>query len=1024
MDLVPAGRDRLEENARDEPVAGTYWRARGDVALKMRQVPYQEHALRGETEPRIAYRSEVERAALKAGTLLLLRTTHVIEGRVHSVVTSPDPSDPDDPSRDWLVDEFLEAMEPVDAAEADQIRNAQAGETLAKIASLRDEMSQIASAASAESKGRRLIAPPASEGPKALVKVQREAAEEKARALATRAEQIGAVNVRMQDEVKALGRLQGERASAALASVQDALKLAKKASEAVASLDLFGGDAVEVTKVLDGEGAPDGTPVKIYQNRLFLDEEVAVHLHVGGFDHRKLADLGDYLSEIPGLLDRIIPGQRGVVLVRIRRNNKVIDGSDFGTIMAQIEDAKADRTQFLLMRDGQRVHLTFAETALQEAERLFPTKDEMDKPFRGSGAESIGYQDVRYVEALNAFERQALVYKRLLILLWGLEFSQERPLGRIDLAREAGEWTSQAWQAEHLEFISDDATLSLPKAGTTVREWLAENRSQITHGSRIAIDWEEAIDADSAPTCAKHDYSSRSERDIFTRKPVERYGIAIVKMEGAVPTAMAEVRHVTTRVRSRAKVRLEGRESSFIVLDTVDEAELDSYAESRISRRDYLSYLALFQVAKAALRGEMDEIAAINAKIASDLQEAYRDRPEAEVAKAVKRAHILLRAQQAGKPAEPRQQRAIAETASMILTGRPDAAELARIAGVPQKEVLRSAIDGNGRARIIAPGPFEPLSPDMAWVTAITAERTKSGGWDAPRSEVATLDRAMDPSLHVAYASPELARIQKASKLPVGLEDLSKTRSLTAALMAATPESIAAWHAPASDPRAAVLEWIDMTREMTFGRNRPEGAPERGVLMPARTTVIAAIARKVPDRYDHGVAVLVAESDPLVDALIADPSLDYVMRRAFANIWLKGGDWKIDEVKNAAKAIMASGGRPLDRRRILIMSEDSTRMTTKGAIRSGNPHAYGYSDVRFCVNRANMDKYDRARAWDNIACVAGMAQTDDPYGRTSDLFRNDRFRVVANRATFQWMIDEHDLGAPLLGDVEYHWLDS
>lgn len=1025
MELVPASAGVRQEHIRDEPVAGTYWRARSDVPEKLRQVPYQQHhSLRDQGQPKILYRSEVERAALRAGTLLLLRTVHVIEGRVHSVVTSPDPNDPDDVARSWLVDEFLDEMEPVDEAEATAARNGDASKTLARIGELRDQMTQIASAASAESQSVRMIAPPSAEGPQALVKVQREAAEQRANALAKRAEEIGAVNVLMQGEVKKLGRLQGERADAALASVQDALKLAAKASEAVASLDLFGGNAVEVTKILDGDGAPDGTPVKIFQNRLFLDEELAVHLHVGGFSHRDLGVLGDCLARIPGLLDRLIPAQRGVVLVRIRRNAKAIDGTDFASVMAQIEDARADRTQFLLMRDGGRVHLTFAETALQEAERLFPTKDEMDKPFRGSGAENIGYQDVRYVKALKESERQALIYQRLLILLWGLEFSEERPLGRIDLKRDAGDWTSQAWQAEHLEFVSDDDTLSLPKAGPTVREWLAENRSNITDGSRIAIDWEEAIDADSAPSCAKRDWGSRSDRDVFTRRPIERYGIATVKMEGRDPIVMAPVQHVSTKTRSNARVNLRERESCYIVLDTVNEDELDAYAESRISRRDYLHYLALFRVAKEGLRSEMAEIAAIDAKIASELADAYRDSDAEAIKRAVKRAHTMLRAQQAGKPATGGQKRGVAETAAMILSGAPGAAELAKIAGVVEDDVLRSGIDGNGRARVVAPGPSDPIAPDGAWVKDIIVERTRVGGWGPPKTTVTTLERAQDPSIYVAHASPALMAVEVASRLPEGFAKLADSQQLVKALSAAMPDTIKSWHAPTADPAESLREWVEMTRQMTFGSKRPPGAPNRGVVTPSKTTVIAAIVQRTPSRKAHSATLLVAESDPIVDALIADPMIEWEMRRAFARIWKQGGGWKIDEAKEAARAIKAKSDYPFKRNRILVMQATGHGALARHAIETGNPHAYGYSDTAFCLLPHRQKDHDRANLWNGIASAAGMTMVDDPYKRDSGTSRNAGFRIVANRSTFQWMVDENDLGAPLLGAPEYHWIDA
>lgn len=967
----------------NDPQPGTYWRAKEDCPAAFREEVDQSWEREPDGTPKLNRRQAVARSALPKGTLLLVSFVHEVDGHAHTVVTAPDPNVSGDVARDWLVADFLAMMEPVAEEEAQSERDRQSIALMARIDQLRGEMSAIAS--SVRSDDRPKLAPSSAGATPTVIGQRRAEAESRALSIQAKADQIASVNERLVSEVSALARLQGEKAQAALASVRDALRLAQEASRAMESLDLFGGKKVECIALRDGTPAGEGIPVAIYQNRLFLDEETAVHLHEGGFDHRDLGSLPDMIRRHPGLVDRMVPDARGVALVRVRRGAKQYADPETAKLidfLAEVEMQEQDKMQFLLLRDGERVTLVFAELALQDVERLFPTKDEMDRPFRGrSGAESIGFDDTRYVAALSKFEEQALAYKRLLILLWGLEFSERRPLGRIDPAREHGDWMSAEWQASHARFIADDDTVSLPDARPGIKEWLAANRRMIQAGSRVSVINRDAITPESAPSCAKRVETRDGERIERAWLPQTAAGTYTVKSSGGELYVEMAVKHAwkAGAPPRTARVDITQCPHSFLVLDVLDEREMSHYAESRISRRHYLDYLSLFHEARTALAREFGEIRAHDAAAAERLSDAFRDKPASEVLAAAKTAHALLRATRGGTPARASEARLVDATAAMILSGSPSAEAILSACGASMDEAIHGGFDGRGRLRVLAEGPDDPFARPGAWIRDLEAQADKSGRWKAPKASIRTVKRPYEPSIYPVIETGGLARRAWAGRLPEQISSPDDSAAIGAVIARATPAAIRSWHGPAADPDETARSWHDTARHWTFVR-RPQGAGGRGVVTPYDRTMVGALV-DLNGRHGEGrprLSLLAITTDPLARSAVADPGVvdrlltgnlgSAMPRGLLGSLWENSGTHVAESLRK-----LASGPRPpragLADPTISVEEADRRTLAEFAARRGPLRVHHAGSDAR---SRRSMFSGESVGAWEVVAYDSGI----------------------------------------------------
>jgi len=555
------------------------------------------------------------------GRAYLVKQVHVIDGEIHSLETAHHPESGQGGVR-ISIDEFLEKFEYTEQGEA--IRAAEIGKVTATISKLQRLLADHTREASGPPQDDRagMLTGPRVNSPdtvNALVTSGKSVAEMTQGIEARRqtmldiSERITETAKSIETETKKLARFYQEKAGAALASVNDVLLQAEHLKKGITTLGLFAGDGVEVNLVRDGKPAT-GEKLALRQLKLHLDEELVCHIDdEGGADYTAINDLGALFDRDPDLLDRMIPEKLGVVLMRFRRNDKQYSfswargiNSDIADMLANIEENALNKEQVLLVRNGEKVWEVRATDALQNIPRLFPRERDLDDvyrqrshAFRGIESSMITPKDLQYVEARGKFEQMALEYRRVLVLLWGLDQRLQLFGHFFDRQRHQTFLTAE-FQEECLKFIADEEDV-LVEGRPSVHRYRETLNLDVEAGSRIIVRWRDMINMESCPAMVEINqrtyaeqlkYNLRQERELVT---VERRGGKLM-----VPV---EATHPWRDTVRKFYVDIDrGDLHSYITLDAMRTEDIRWYLANRVARADYLSYIRTFLMAYDVLK--------------------------------------------------------------------------------------------------------------------------------------------------------------------------------------------------------------------------------------------------------------------------------------------------------------------------------------------------------------------------------------------------------------------------------------
>jgi hypothetical protein len=154
----------------------------------------------------------------------------------------------------------------------------------------------------------------------------------------------------------------------------DAMRPAIDAIEdRIFSVELYAGLSEEVALVKDGEAAPAGEKIRLYQRRAYMDEECLARYEAGGMEFKDIEAFDAWLAR-PGNFTRLLPHPRCVVAFQVRRHDKERDWGGNLSEFIHMRDLKAaDKATFLYMRNGEK--LFRLSTAIDFDEKLFPDMD-------------------------------------------------------------------------------------------------------------------------------------------------------------------------------------------------------------------------------------------------------------------------------------------------------------------------------------------------------------------------------------------------------------------------------------------------------------------------------------------------------------------------------------------------------------------------------------------------------------------------------------------------------------------------
>lgn len=680
-------------------IPGHYFRAVNDIPEReektFRDVNRWDSASESVGKKEITYRA---RRAVAGGTVLLATRLNWLDETLHSVELAAHPEDPDRSPLVFMADEFFTLF--VADAEGERKRAEETARVQEKIADLQAKLS-------APPPDMLLLPGQPLQTPSttALVKAvdRKEDLAGRAAMIAAEAEQrlqfIQAGTQEITRQTQLLANYYQEKASAALATVSDQIKFAKDLNEGLKSLSLYMGEDVEVRNICEGEPAASSEPLTLYQDRLYLDEELAVESLSGGFDFKGLSGLGELLSSDRSLLERMIPAKRGAVLVRIRRGGKRYFSEEVDAIANALMNAENFKV-FLLVRNGDNAHLVHSEITTDQAERLFPTAKEIEDIFKNFDLE-IRPEHLDYSKARTEFEQRTVFYKRMLLMLWGLN-DRLGLFGDFYDKTAYPSWYDERFQHDRIVYVHDGEGTLVQKR-PTFWEWLKSQNRNLQSGSRIVAVWRKMINASSAPACFSRSYHNGEQSQLYY--PVETAGIGLVERKGdRLQTKCTVKGHTSADFRERIfdtridiADALRNEPLACLCIDRVTVEDLDYYLNSRSQRVGYLEYFHLFKAARDFLAEEEANQSGERKSLLDDL--AHAEIADDIARDASERAIALWRAQQSGRLIgngwSPSERRTVLDAAYALAGKQADLLDRVR-SDIPEVVPIEIRIDGRG----------------------------------------------------------------------------------------------------------------------------------------------------------------------------------------------------------------------------------------------------------------------------------------------------------------------------------------
>jgi len=522
----------------------------------------------------------------------------------------------------------------------------------------------------------------------------------------------------------------------------------------IESLDLYVGKDVIVETMRSGESAPRGEPLTIMQKKLMMDEELAVWADIDEwFDFSKDSKFFEALCQHDSLLKQIFPTQRCVLVMATTRKDV-----DYGDPWTNVARNQENKRVFLLIRDGMNIYRVFSpvESHLGSA-RLFPSKDDQDKCFRGFNGSQIKFEDVAYTDKLTAHEKFALHYKRFLLLICGLDH-RLKLFGDFYEGEQSLNFVSMAFQEKYLRFIhDDDGAGMLPfENRIPVQEWIAEKNRYLRSGSRVLCQWRSLMNPDNAPSSFRPYFKDEFEQSY---QPGNEMDVAIAYRSNDSTCVDIEVKGETRRDwkdrafnckvtlqkddetgvrRKRASASAqESSELGFLCLDDVSPDDLHWYIHNRGARRDHVVYIRFFKAAlKFVLQEHKTEQDTRN-RMTQALLDGNLAMPE-EATSIVQNAVIAWRAANRGKAlpvftgtTPPAEWKSLLDQMYMLAgNGEKQIRDVEQFINAMGYEPLRLVLSGKAKLVIYAAPKQEERDDRIApycWTHKITLEIGKTG---------------------------------------------------------------------------------------------------------------------------------------------------------------------------------------------------------------------------------------------------------------------------------------------------------
>ena len=278
---------------------------------------------------------------------------------------------------------------------------------------------------------------------------------------------------------------------------------------------------------------------------------------------------------------------------------------------------RANRKAFLMIRNGGNVHAVYS--GIKYMHRLFPTSDEFEKPFVGYQGDTITPRDLRYPKSKSEADALALYYRRVLVLLAGLNDRGTKvlggfPGGYVNLLRLES-------QSRVFKFVFDDEK-TLADGRPAFADWVKYHNDRIDSGDTIACYWPMLLSYGNAPGCWSRHWNDEHRVRYFEPEEAVGYRRAYrqkdrhyVKVEVSGRSWSARYweddREFTAKVMLPEPTGAKGwwiDDFTYLRIKEVESADIDYYIDNREARKHYLKLIpGLVKIQRLLLERKEEE---------------------------------------------------------------------------------------------------------------------------------------------------------------------------------------------------------------------------------------------------------------------------------------------------------------------------------------------------------------------------------------------------------------------------------
>lgn len=409
-----------------------------------------------------------------------------------------------------------------------------------------------------------------------------------------------------------------EKKAFMMAKVEAMNAMVKKVQDVVWAINVYVGTDEDIKQLKEGQPAPETEKVHVRQARLFMDEELAIRDDQGGMDFQDLDTFDKWIVH-PEHLQQILPEQRGIVALRVRRDDKKYSDRAIENELLN----KNNRVTYILARNGENLYRIWSSLDVEDV--LFPRREEFSDIFMDYDGSALKPGTVKYENAMKSADENRKHYMRMVLFLQGIF---DRTNFFHPFAKPGVNITNRQECADVIEFIHD-AEMQLSDGRPAYDDWLAELNSKLTVGSRI-VGW---FNQSGFP-CYKHRDCSDSEirvtppghcpkdEDIYILEKRDRDGFNFLFQSASREKwSRAEGRYVKVERRVSAYVDQDDR---FIInFDDLNPDDITYYLNSRLHRHSYARMFPLLKRARAMKEKELKEEAPFKSLLISQIMREH-----------------------------------------------------------------------------------------------------------------------------------------------------------------------------------------------------------------------------------------------------------------------------------------------------------------------------------------------------------------------------------------------------------------